>query len=235
MLKVSNMKYMGSKNRIAKDILPIMLKQREKEQWWVEPFVGGANMIDKVKGNRMGADNNELLICALLNIQHDTDILPKNNIEFTEQDYKDRAKNHLQIKGFAAFAYSYSGKFWGGWCRDKTGKRDYVKEAYNNAIKQSLLLDDVVFKYSDYNMLDIPNNSIIYCDPPYNGTTRYKDKFNHKAFWEWCRKKKAEGHTIFISEYNAPDDFKCIWKKEICSSLTNNTGSKKGIEKLFTL
>ena len=41
---------MGSKNRIAKQILPIMLKQRGNRTW-VEPFVGGGNMIDKVQGN----------------------------------------------------------------------------------------------------------------------------------------------------------------------------------------
>lgn len=41
------MKYMGSKNRLAKEIMPIMLKERG-QRTWVEPFVGGGNMIDKV-------------------------------------------------------------------------------------------------------------------------------------------------------------------------------------------
>ncbi len=53
------MKYMGSKNRHAKELLPIILKDRQPGQWYVEPFVGGANMIDKVDGNRIGADSNE--------------------------------------------------------------------------------------------------------------------------------------------------------------------------------
>lgn len=35
------MKYMGSKNRIAKEILPIILRDRKPNQWYVEPFVGG--------------------------------------------------------------------------------------------------------------------------------------------------------------------------------------------------
>ena len=41
---------MGSKARIAKHILPIMLEEAEKKgiTKWVEPFIGGANMIDKV-------------------------------------------------------------------------------------------------------------------------------------------------------------------------------------------
>jgi DNA adenine methylase len=43
----------------------------------------------------------------------------------------------------------------------------------------------------------------------------------------------SKENQIFISEYSAPDDFECIWQKEIVSSLTKNTGSKKGTEKLF--
>jgi DNA adenine methylase len=48
------MKYMGSKRRIAKEILPIILKDRKPSQWYVEPFCGGANIIDKVDGKRLG-------------------------------------------------------------------------------------------------------------------------------------------------------------------------------------
>ena len=42
------MKYMGSKNRIAKHLLPIILKDRKEGQWFVDTCVGGANLIDKV-------------------------------------------------------------------------------------------------------------------------------------------------------------------------------------------
>lgn len=88
--------------------------------------------------------------------------------------------------------------------------------------------------------LPIPPRSLIYCDPPYSGITQYrhsdiKDDFNSTVFWQWCREKAVEGHTVFISEYNAPADFKCIWSKKIVSSLTKETGSKVGTEKLFTL
>lgn len=38
---------MGSKRRIAKDILPIILENRKENQFYVEPFVGGCNLIDK--------------------------------------------------------------------------------------------------------------------------------------------------------------------------------------------
>lgn len=46
-----------------------MLEHRKEGQWWVEPFVGGGNMIDKVTGNRIGADNNKYLIALLKEMQ----------------------------------------------------------------------------------------------------------------------------------------------------------------------
>ena len=95
-------------------------------------------------------------------------------------------------------------------------------------------LKDIVFYNTNYDTFDIPKNSIIYCDPPYQGTTKYKtDVFDYNKFWNWCRSMSTNGHKIFISEYNAPSDFTCIWQKEVANTLVKNTGEKKGIEKLF--
>lgn len=228
------MKYMGSKARIAKEILPIMLTCREANQWWVEPFVGGGNMIARVTGNRIGSDANGFVIDALLSIRDYPNDLPSNNKEFSEKNYNDLRTNKFHHhKGYAGFALSYGGKWLGGWCRDAAGKRDYVAEAFRNAQKQSPKLQGVFFFHCGYQDLRIPPQSLIYCDPPYKGTTGYSNKFDHETFWEWCRTKAKEGHTVFISEYSAPEDFECVWEKEIVSSLTSNTGAKSGIEKLF--
>jgi len=230
------MKYMGSKNRIAKYILPIILKDRKPNQWYVEPFVGGANMIDKVTGNRMGADNNKYLIELLKKLQ--TDWEPPYILK---KDYK-LIKNKPDlyedfIVGYAGICCSYYGLWFKGYAGKtniKEGIRDYMKEAIKNINSQRQNLVNIKFITSSYTNLQIPENSIIYCDPPYANTTKYKDKnFNHEDFWQWCREKAQEGHKVFISEYNAPEDFICVWEKEINSSLTKNTGSKKGIEKLF--
>ena len=227
-----NMKYMGSKARIAKYILPIILKDRNEGQWYVEPFVGGANMIDKVNGNRIGSDVVPECISCLELIRGNLHSLPKDATEFNEERYKNRCVSSPWLSPYVAFALSFGGKLWGGFRRDSIGKRDYVAEAYNNSVKQSPLLSGVHLVCSTYEGLQIPNHSIIYCDPPYAGTTKYKDDFNHDEFWQWCREKCAEGHQVFISEYNAPDDFVCIWSKEIQSGLNTNT-TKKGVERLF--
>ena len=228
------MKYMGSKNRIAKHILPIMLKERG-DRTWVEPFVGGANMIDKVEGERIGADLNPYLIDALISIRDCLSDLPKSNSDFTEENYVALRKSEdYRHKGYAGFAFSFGGKWLGGWCRDGLNKRDYVNESYKNALNQSPKLKGVKLVHSSYKELDIPPNSIIYCDPPYENTTSYKDPFKHSDFWQWCREKHSEGHKVYVSEYSAPEDFECVWSMEVCSSLTVDTGAKKAIEKLFT-
>ena len=50
------MKYMGSKARFTKEILPIILKDRTENQWYIEPFAGGMNAICEVQGNRIAND-----------------------------------------------------------------------------------------------------------------------------------------------------------------------------------
>lgn len=232
------MKYMGSKNRIAKYILPIMLEYRKEGQYWVEPFVGGANMIDKVEGNRIGSDSNPYLLKTLLFIRGNKRLIPLNNKEYTEEMYL-KAKNMKSkellkspIDCFALFNYSFGSKFKGGWSRNKRGT-DYVKECVKNILKQSENIQGVNFVEAEYQSLIIPPKSIIYCDPPYYGTTKYKVSFNHSEFWQWCRDKVKEGHMVFVSEYNAPEDFKYIWSKEVNNNMEKGCNTKKSFEKLF--
>lgn len=229
------MKYMGSKNRIAKHILPIMLKYRTSEMTWVEPFVGGANMIDKVKGKRIGADLNEYLIKALCLVRDEPDRIPINNTEYTEEMFNIAKQSDLSspVDCFAMLQYTFGSIFKGSWAKNKRGT-DYVKECVKNVLIQSEKLQGVELLNSSYEKLDIPPKSLIYCDPPYENTAKYKTgDFNHKAFWQWCRDKANEGHIVFVSEYNAPEDFYCIWEQEI-KSILGTDNNKNATERLFT-
>ena len=65
-------KYMGSKSRIAKYIVPIIQKHidENKPTFYLEPFVGGANIIDKIQHhNKFGSDKNKYLIALLKHVQ----------------------------------------------------------------------------------------------------------------------------------------------------------------------
>ena len=231
---------MGSKNRIAKYLLPIILKDRKEDQWYVEPFVGGANMIDKVDGNRIGADKNEFLIEMWKGLQEnksrpykiEKDLYSKARDYFNKSDYSIFDKFMV---GWIGWMGSYNGRFFdGGYSGHCVGKRDYVREQIKNTEAQIENIKNIEFIVSDYLDLKIPKNSIIYCDIPYNNTKQYlasKD-FNHNEFWDWCREKSKEGHQIFVSEYNAPEDFECIWEMEVTNSM-NTTKTYKPTEKLF--
>ena len=233
------MKYMGSKRRIAKNILPVMLSEFEKNNCttWVEPFVGGANMLDKVPKHipRIGADIHEELVEFFKYLQTENPEIPFVGEDLYKHIQKNKTDYPKWLVGYVGFSLSFGGKWFGGYRRDKAGVRNYENESQQNVQAQQNVLADVKWVCSSYDSLDIPANSLIYCDPPYRDTTGYKNKFSHDAFYVWCRNKKKEGHTVFVSEYWMPDDFTCVWEKEIVSSLTKDTGSKKGTERLFKL
>ena len=77
---------------------------------------------------------------------------------------------------------------------------------------------------------------MIYNDSPYKSTTSYGvGNFDHDKFFDWCR-EQAKKNIVFVSEYEAPDDFECVWQQEVKSSLSANGvagGSKVSVEKLF--
>lgn len=235
-MKIEDMKYMGSKNRIAKEILPIILKDRKPNQCYVEPMVGGGNLIDKVEGFRIGADLNPYVIEALKLIRDNPESLPDH---VTEEYYQElKSKKELNgVTGVIGFEMSFGAKWFGGYRREVKGVNDKANELtqtrrmINRINLQSPNLKDCLFINSSYQLLDIPKESIIYCDPPYEGTTKYKDGFNHSDFWEWVRTKSLEGHSVFVSEYNAPDDFICVWQKDIVNSLKASRETET--EKLF--
>jgi DNA adenine methylase len=235
------MKYMGSKARFAKEILPITLQGRKPRQYYVEPFVGGCNIMDKVKGNRIGADSNKYLIALWKGLQDGRELI----MEISKELYSEARteyNNRTNIKfddfelGWIGFMGGFNGRFYGGGYSGTHGNRNYVAEQIRNTLKQKELIKAVEFYNCNYSELQIPNESIIYCDIPYQGTKEYdtKDKFNHTLFWDWCRKKSAEGHEIYVSEYNAPDDFECIWEKKVNVSIRQNKTLQQ-TEKLFVL
>lgn len=227
------MVYMGSKNRLAKDLLPIITADLQEGQWYVEPFVGGCNLIDKIQHPlKMGGDINKYLIALLKYVQAGGE-LP----EHIEKDEYYRVKANPEsypdwYVGFCGFICSHNGKLFCGYSgitQTKQGERNYLREKRNNLLKQDL--SGIKLVCSSYDSLEIPDNSVIYCDPPYQDTTSYKNQFDSAKFWEWVREKAKAGNRVYVSEYAAPDDFKCIWSKELSSSLSGK--SKLSNEKLF--
>lgn len=234
------MRYMGSKAKIAGYLLPLMTRRRFKRPY-VEPFGGGMNMICHVYppyGPRYANDINIYLI-AMWKALQDGWIPPETvSRELYEECRQLQQPDHLV--GYVGFNHSYAGKFFGGFADNGTqtvgGLRDYQKEAFNNLMIQVPKLKDVTFSCGQYDEMHIPDDSIVYCDPPYADTTGYSDDFDHTAFWDWVRSISGH-HRVFVSEYNAPEDFECVWQLKKKTSVSNGEKpqSKNVIEKLFKL
>lgn len=233
------MKYMGSKARIAKDISPIINRiiKNKGIDIYIEPFVGGANMIQHINCPiRIGYDNNRYLIAFLKSIQSGWN--PLENVRMTKELYqaiKDKPENFPDdLVALAGFCASYNAKWFGGYAGTVKTKintyRNYYEESVRNVLKQAERIRNVAFDCADYREICI-SNTLIYCDPPYQGTTGYKDDFDHEAYWEWVR-KMSKKNTVICSEYAAPPDFECIWQKQLTTTLDKNSRSK-AVEKLF--
>ena len=230
---------MGSKNRIANEIRPIILKDRIENQYYIEPFCGGLGTFDKVNGNRIGADKNKYLIAMWKGLQENRDKpmeIPKELYSKARTEYNNGTNIEFDdfMIGWIGWMASFNGRFFDGGYSGKTSTRDYVDEQIRNTLKQVELLKGAKFTSVDYFELEIPNNSIIYCDIPYKDTKQYatSKNFDHDKFWQWCRDMTKQGHRVFISEYQAPDDFTCIWSKEVTNSM-NTTLTYKPFERLF--
>lgn len=235
------MKYMGSKAKYAKHILPIVLKDRQPGQWYVEPFCGGCNCIDRVDGPRLANDINPHLI-ALLRALAAGWTPPHVTREEYDQIRANRDAYLPELVGWAGIGCSYSGKWFGGYAgvvQTREGVRDYIAEAIANATAQATRLAGVQFTSCSYDLLAIPPASIVYCDPPYAGTTSYSTPFDTEAFWAWARGLAERGHRVFVSEYAAPDgSATCVWEKVASSSLSANGkagGNKLSVERLFAV
>ena len=214
-----------------------MLAECEKHDVtkWVEPFVGGANMIDKVPSSyeRIGYDLNDHCIHALIDIRDNVEGLPDS----VSEDYY-RSLFGLKpapINSWIRFMLSFGGKLDNGYAREKgSDETTFCGYGKRNALKQSPKIQNVQFICDSYENLDF-RNCLIYCDPPYQGTSGYKTgAFDHEKFFEWCR-QQAKNNIVFVSEYNAPDDFECVWQGEIKTNFASQrkSAAHNAVEKLF--
>lgn len=225
---------MNSKKRIAKYILPIMLKNRRINQYYVEPFAKKMNTIHLVAGNRIANDINEYVIEMWKAVVERNWIPPVFVDEATYNEIKhNKTKYPKELVGFVGSALSFGSKWFDNYARNKK-ETNFAIEGRNNIMKKVDNLKNVKFSSVSYDKLIIPSNSIIYCDLSYQNVSKYRNEIDYNAFFDWCRKKSKEGHSVFVSEYDAPSDFKKVWSHELKRNLSTKTRKFKK-ECLFTI
>lgn len=230
------MQYFGGKQRIAKKLLEIINSYSDNYDKYYEPFVGGGSVLEGAKYKyRFASDANKYLIAMYKAIQKGWQ--PPTNL--TEEEY-DHINNHRNenpaLTAFVGIGCSYSGKWFGGYSKNKTG-RNYCLNAYNSIMKQKQKIMSVDFSDGEYDKLvPFPYDSVVYCDPPYAGTTGYSavGKFDTTAFWNTMRKWSKDNNIVLVSEYSAPDDFECVLAVNTKLDIRNKNNEKEDrVEKLF--
>lgn len=89
----------------------------------------------------------------------------------------------------------------------------------------------------DYRDIQIPSDSVVYCDPPYVNTSGYKgtDEFDSKAFLDWAV-EVGRNNPIYISEYQIDDPrFVCVTEKARNQTAAGHGHHRQRIEKLYTV
>ena len=228
------MRYQGGKSRIAKPIAEVLNSVGGGGTTFISLFCGSCSVESKVTGfdKLILNDNHSYLISLLKGVQNGYE-LPES---ISEQQYKyirEHKDEDKVLTGFVGFGCSFGGKWFGGYARNKGGT-NYALQSKKSLLKDMKTLMQAEFICKDYRDVDLPENCIIYADPPYNNTTGYgKTKFNSEEFWQYAR-KVSKRHLMFVSEQSAPDDFISIWEKPFTRTLDVNKNNQfKVTEKLF--
>lgn len=240
------MNYMGSKASIADSIVPIIQKCLYCSSYttYIEPFVGGANIIDKVRcSKRVGSDINRYLIELLKYAQiHEISDFPE---DITYEEYCEARDKFNSNKvnsdefwyiGCVGFLASFNGRFFdGGFAKPHYSDgqhREPYKEHLRNLMKQNL--SGIDFICCDYKSFSNISNHVVYCDPPYVNTKDYNGNrdFDSGEFWEFAR-KLSDSNIVLISEQTAPKDFMEIWSQDVKRQINTSDDKFTVSEKLY--
>lgn len=224
------MRYQGGKSKISKQIASFLESKRKPSQLFVEPFLGGCNILPEMCGPKLGAEiipDLVLFYNALLNGWIPPDFVSEEEYNFLKREPSSA------LRGFVGISCSFAGKWFGGYARSKDS-RNYAKNGKNSAMKLlEGIKEQTTIVCSSYEKLEFPADSLVYCDPPYLNTTRYKNEFDSESFWNWA-KIKSKNNKVFVSEYCAPEGWERVLEiKRNLEMRTNKNHSEARTEKIF--
>ena len=202
------MNYMGGKMRQGKAIANAVAAVAGDKDYY-EPFCGamGAAMATlshpKFSGGGAVLSDSCVPLIGMWKALMSGWAPPDVVTEETYQEVRRRADVDDPMFAYCGFGMSFGGKWWGGYARNGAGT-DYAL----NASRSTLLKASVLLKACDYREV-LPDDAVIYLDPPYAGRTKphaYVGLFDHAAFWEHSR-SLVKHNTVLVTEFTAPPDF----------------------------
>lgn len=228
------MQYLGGKSRTRDRIAGYLNHIRNPDQPYWEPFVGAGWVLEKIKGGpRFASDINPYLVAMWQALQ--ADWRPPGVV--TEVLYQAAHKGLCDpaLTSFIGFGCSFGGKWFAGYARGNTS----ALSSKNSLLQKLGGVRTASFFVADFLTTPPPApNCLIYCDPPYLGTESYEGAppFDHSRFWKRVRQLERQGHTVIVSEYQAPKGFSIMLEMPIKTEMrTTASGRELRIERLFRL
>lgn len=227
--------YMGGKTRVAPQICAIMRAHGKGAETYVEPFMGGGSVAALMAPGFIDvhlSDANESLVLLWQEVL--SGWKPPGHITKAEWQVLKDDPNPSAMKALAGFASSYGGKWFAGYA--KAAGRNYVGGGVRELVKFASGFRHATVEHLDYTKAGqyVGPDTVVYCDPPYAGTTGYGavGSFDSGQFWDTMREWTGRGAKVFVSEYAAPEDFTSVWRLKVPVTMDKN--NDVGTEQLFT-
>lgn len=228
------MQYMGGKHRIRKEIAPIIIKAGKDCHTYFEPFVGGANVFAEVAPHfKTSVASDFVPDLIMLWEEASKGWIPP--LEIDEDQYQVlRHSEPSALRAFAGYGCSFGGKWFGGYARNNSGT-NYCAQASRGVVRKGLGMRGSKFYCGSYDKFKPRAGIVVYCDPPYAGTTGYNaaDKWDADKFWSTMRQWIKAEAVVLVSEYSAPDDWVPVWSKPCKVSLAKDGAHKSTVESLY--
>lgn len=232
---------LGGKQTIGKEIAAVLSHfVPESGQYW-EPFVGMASVLKSMDfvPTRMASDLQHEVIAMWKDLQNGW-IPPASLTESQYNAIKHDYNAPAGLRAYVGFGFSFGGNYFSSFkCKYSEYDKGAGGRAFRGVMNTLPLVKDVHFFAASYDEVKVPKSPsmLIYCDPPYEGTSgkvgNSNQRFDSDKFWKWVR-EQSKYHTVIVSETKAPPDFVTIWEKPRHLKISVKAAKQRHMtEKLF--
>lgn len=231
------MQYLGGKVRLAKTIAACMSEVRRPGQPVWDPFCGGLSVAAALAagGPVYASDVNAALIALYTAVRDGW--APPESVTQEQWAAAKTLPDSDPMKAFCGFGCSMSGAWFKAYAKDDVpGEPGFKSRFYARAAANALRRDvPKIAQFECKSFLDSQPahcDFLIYCDPPYIGTTGYAavGAFDHERFVDRVLEWSAFTH-VFVSEYEFPVG-SVVYEREQKAWIRNSKGPAQ-VEKLF--
>lgn len=207
------MKYMGSKKRIATDIVNYInnIAFCEGITEYYEPFMGGCSVGELVQiENRHLSDINYHVVEMFKQVQKgmwDFKYIDKDEWHKIKADRFENKVYPAWLTGWCSVGCSFRGRCFegfGGKYFDKVSNRevDTQLSTYNRLCEEREYLLGIDFSTRNYKEIGDIKGCILYCDAPYRASKQYTmvEKFDFEEYDQWLI-EKSKDNLVLVSEY----------------------------------